>query len=138
MAKEIKLLGFGFTKINVEKNPEFKGKLEIKTNVSINEISSEKLDIIKSETLKIEFTYSIDYAELGRVELTGNIGLLLDSKTMKESIKQWKDKKLPEDVRQVIINLVFQKATLKALQLEEEINLPLHMPMPRLQEKPSN
>ncbi len=137
MAKEIKLLGFGFTKINVEKNPEFKGKLDVKTNVKMNEVDKQKVDFLKSEALKINFTFTISYGELGNVELTGDLGLLLDSKTMKETLKQWKKKSLPDDVRRAIINLVFQKATLKALSLEEEIGLPLHMPMPRLQEKQS-
>lgn len=137
MAKEIKLLGFGFTKINVSKNPEYKGKLDVKTNVKMNEVDKQKVDFLKSEALKINFTFTIDYGELGNVELTGDLGLLLDSKTMKETLKQWKKKQLPDDVRHAIINLVFQKATLKALTLEEEIGLPLHMPMPRLQTKPS-
>ena len=44
----------------------------------------------------------------------------------------WKDKKMPDDFRNTLFNLILRKASLKALQLEEEMNLPIHMQLPTL------
>ena len=43
-----------------------------------------------------------------------------------------KDKKMPENFRMTLFNLILRKSSLKALQLEEEMNLPTHIQLPTL------
>jgi len=50
----------------------------------------------------------------------------------KDILAAWKDKKVLDKVRMPLINLIMNKCTLKALQIEEEFNLPLHIRMPQL------
>ena len=48
--------------------------------------------------------------------------------------KEWKKKKLPDAYRALIINVVLKKSNLKALELEDEMGLPLHLPLPSIKE----
>ena len=133
MAPEIKILGFNFTKINAERNSNFKGKLEVKSNIHIASIEKEKLQISKTEAVKILFEFTINYGELGKVEIFGSMFLTLDSKSTKELLNGFKSGNVPAEINALIINIILQKASLRALQLEEELSLPLHIQFPRLQ-----
>jgi hypothetical protein len=135
MTKEIKILGFNFTKLEARKKTDFEGKLEIGTNINISSVEKHKLDLVKDDVLKIGFDFIISYKDLGQVAVAGIMYLLVDSKTLKDAVKQWEDKKLPEDLRLTILNLILQKSSLKALELEEDLGLPLHMPMPRVSDQ---
>jgi hypothetical protein len=136
MVKEIKtemrLVGFNLTKIHAEKNPNFQGKLEINTNVTVPSIEKHKLDISKEEAVKVDFNFDVSYKELGKVELSGQIFMILDSKSLKEILAHWKDKDAEsvEKMRVTIFNIIIQKCSLKALSLEEEMGLPPHVQMP--------
>jgi hypothetical protein len=133
MVKDIRLLAFDFTKINAEKFTGFSGKLDIKSNIDIK--SLEKIKPGKQEALKIKFTSSVDYGKLGKIELEGNIFITADSKSLKETASSWKDKKQPTELQLAIVNLILQKASIKAIQIEEEIGLPIHLQniFPRVQ-----
>jgi len=132
MAQEIKLVGFKYTKLNVERNEEEKGELKITPNININSIDKFKSES-KQEVLEIKFTFGIDYSSLGKVELSGRMLLATDSKTVREAIDGWKNKKLDNNINLIILNVIMQKASIKALELEEEMNLPPHVQLPRLQ-----
>jgi len=56
----------------------------------------------------------------------------LDPGKSKEVLKKWKDKEIPEDFRLVLFNIILKKSSLRALQLEEEMNLPTHFPLPSI------
>ena len=90
----MKIIGFTLKKIVAERKKEIKGKLEIKSNLIIDDIGSEKVDIV-GEVLKFSFEYSVNY-EPGFAELVFK-GVVLtapdkseDSKTI---IKEWKKKR---------------------------------------------
>lgn len=133
MAKEIKLAGFRYSKILVERNEELKGELKITPNINIKSVEEFKSDKSKQDLLQVEFKFSIDYSSLGKIELDGKMFLSLDSKTLKEAIDGYKNKKLDSDINLIILNAIMQKASIKALELEEEMNLPPHVQLPRLQ-----
>jgi hypothetical protein len=133
MAKEIRLAGFRYLKINVERNEELKGDLKITPNINIRSIEKFKSENSKQELLQVDFEFGIDYASLGKLDLAGKMFLVVDPKTMKESLEGWKNKKLDNEINLVILNTIMQKASLKALELEEEMNLPPHVQLPRLQ-----
>ena len=132
MVREIKLLGFNLTKINVEKNPDYKGQLSIKSSMNIISIEKHKIDLIKQESVKINFNFSIDYEKLGSISIDGFFILAVDKKTFKELTEKWDSKDFDPELRVIILNIVIQKSSLQALKLEEEIGLPLHMQMPRV------
>src|SRR5271157_6260806 len=115
----MKALGFNFTKISIEK---FSNNLEgvtAKANIEISEIMPVKsTDLIKTkdELFGIKFEYTIDYVpDFAKMEFKGDILLEIDSKLAKDLIKDWKDKKMSEDIRIFIFNIVLRKATIKAL-----------------------
>ena len=135
--KDLRLLGLNFTKVFYEKNPSFSGQLAINQNINIDSIEKYKPEIAKQDTLKITFGFDVDYGEMGKIELKGMMFLSLDEKSIEEVLKEWENKKLPKEFNLVVLNVIFQKASLKALQLEEELGLPPHVQLPRFQLEPS-
>tara|TARA_Y100000310_G_scaffold345856_1_gene471528 strand:+ start:11144 stop:11545 length:402 start_codon:yes stop_codon:yes gene_type:complete len=131
MAK-ISLVGSKFTKIFATKNPDFSGKLSMKTNIKVTSIEAIKE---AKEAIKISYEFQIEYPKLGEIELRGNLFITTDQKTIKSLQKSWKDKKFENEEYMMITNLINQKATLKALELEEEIGLPIHIKLPTLNYK---
>ena len=131
----MKLLGFNFTKIQVEKHKDRVEGLKIGTRIDVSEIQEAKAGMLKTkeEILAVKFSYGLDYEpEMAKLDLEGNLIISLESKKAREVLKQWKDKKMPEDFRTTLFNLVLRKASLRALQLEEEMNLPIHLQLPNL------
>ncbi|MGC9309229.1 MAG: hypothetical protein ACP5D2_00855 [Candidatus Nanoarchaeia archaeon] len=136
MAKQdrnIRLGGFQLNKISAEKNSNFKGKLEIDSNINLKNIEKYKPDIAKQDSLKIEFSFKIDYKELGNINLEGSLFLILDNKTMKEILQGWEKNNIPQELHITLLNIIVQKSSLRAFELEEELGLPLHIRLPRLQ-----
>ena len=130
----MQIIGFNLTKISIQREDKLEGKVEIKQNIGIDDVSEEKISITKDNTLKIKFTFSVDYSEgkYAKVEFKGHVLLLPEKDEFKEFLKSWKDKKVPEGIRTPLFNFIMSKCNIKALQLEDEMNLPLHIPMPKL------
>lgn len=133
MVRETKLAGFGYSKILVERADNSNTTLKISPSINISSIEKHKADSSKQDLLKIGFKFSVDYSGLGKIELEGRMFLIVDQKTQKEAIEGWKNKKLDSEINMLLLNIIMQKASLKALDLEDEMNLPLHVPIPRLQ-----
>ena len=131
MAKDIRLAGINFYKVAGERNPNFKDKISINPSINISNI--EEYKIPKSDACKVEFNFGVSYGGLGKIELSGAIILTMNSKDLKELLRSWKDKKMDSDTNVTILNVIMQKASLKALQLEEDLGLPPHVSLPRLQ-----
>lgn len=127
----MKLAGSQFSKISGTKNPDFNGKLEVSSNIQIKKIDKFKSDLAKQNTLEIEYVFDIDYKDLGKIQIQGKLFFITDSKTQKEIISQHKNKKLDQEYQVFLLNTIIQKASLKAFQLEEELNLPLHLQLAR-------
>jgi len=126
MTKEIRLVGFNFIKISAERNPTYDGKIETKSNVSIDKLEKVK-NSTKQDTLKVDFSVDIDYGDLGKVDLQGNLFLIADAKVIKETVSAWESKKEPTNLQLGIVNIILQKTSIKAIQIEEEIGLPIHL-----------
>ena len=132
----MKILGFNLTKISAEKISSKLENVKINTNIDISEISEAKADEmikLKEDILTIKFTFILDYTDYAKIEFQGILILAIDSKDSKEILKNWKnDKKISDEFRISLFNLILRKSTLRALQLEEEIGIPLHLPLPSL------
>jgi hypothetical protein len=126
---DLKLINSKFTKINAERNPDFNGNLKLNTNISIISLKE-----IKENTniIKISYIFEINYNELGKILINGDLFLSGDSKIIKNILKTQKNKEhnTPEYIK--ITNLIIQKASIKAFELEEELNLPIHIKLPSL------
>ena len=131
----MKLMGFNFTKIHAEKSEKQAQNLSIKTNIDISNVTPVKADILssKEEILAVKFEYSISYdPEFAEISFTGVVLISLESKEAASVIDMWKKKQIPEDFKANLFNIILKKSSLRSLQLEEELNLPTHIPMPTL------
>lgn len=129
----MKLIGFRFTKINVEKISEMPSELKINTNLNILGVEESKADLIRSnnQLIEVEFEYSLIYEpNYAKISFIGRVLLSVDYKLSKEIIKEWKTKNIPIDFKVSLFNLIIRKASIKAFQFEEEMNLPYHLPFP--------
>jgi hypothetical protein len=129
----MKLVGFNFTKIDLEKKSDNLKDLKVTTGIDIFEVKEVKSNFFSSSEglIAVKFEYTINYEkDIAILNFHGNVIASIDSKQVKEVLEQWKDKKLPGVFRLALFNLILRKASLKALQFEEELNLPAHIPMP--------
>lgn len=132
----MRVIGFSFTKISIERLKETlknKEDLKVDTQIDIPEIKEIKSNLLKTkeDLLSIKFIHKVNYnPDFAKIELEGKILLAVSQKVAKEVLKQWKKNKMGEEFRIPLFNLILKKSSLKALALEEELNLPLHIPLP--------
>src|SRR3989344_491674 len=126
----MRIIGFSFKKIQAERKKDIKGQLKINSNLNIENIEKDKIDIA-GEILKFSYIYEIKYEPgFGEILFKGEILVIPDN--IQQTIKDWKKKKISEETRIPLFNYIMSKCNLKALQLEEDSNLPAHIPLPRL------
>lgn len=131
----MKLVKFDFKKINVERFKDTTESLKINTKLDISSIDSLKSDILKTkeELLKVEFVYSVFYEpEFAKIELAGRVVLAVEPRMARDILKGWKDKETSDEFRIFMFNVILRKSNIKALQLEEELGLPPHVPLPSI------
>jgi hypothetical protein len=131
----MRIIGFGFTKISIEKKKDIFDELKVSNEVNILGIEEVKQDLLKSkeDVLGVKFRYVSNYTpDIAKIEMEGSILASMDPKLAKDVLKGWKDKDTPDEFKIPLFNTIFRKAGLKALELEDEMNLPLHMQMPSL------
>jgi hypothetical protein len=124
----MQIIGFNFTKILAERKERLEGRLEVKQNIDIKDVTKEKLPVSKDEALKINFTFIISYSEtLAKIEFAGNVILMPTPEELKEFMKSWKENQIPEAHKIPIFNFIMSKCNIKALAFEDELSLPYHI-----------
>ena len=133
----MQVIGFNLTKVSIEREEKPEGKLEIKQNIHIDDLAIEKVPISKDEAIRLKFVFSVDYndGKFARLELKGNVILLPQKDELKKFKKAWQDKQVPEESKVPLFNFIMNKCNIKAIQLEDEMNLPIHVQLPKLQFK---
>ena len=134
----MKLIGLNFKKISVEKLSDKAENIKVETKIDLSEISPINADLFKTkdEFLGVKFSYSINYSpNYAKIEFKGDLLVSLDQRQSREVLRQWKDKKVEEDFKIFVFNAILRKANLKAMQLEDELNLPLHIPLPMIRKE---
>ena len=134
------IIAFTFDKLSAEKDKEalkeHKGKnIELRHNISIKDVKEEELNIgsTPQKILRFDFEFGIKYQpNIGSVDILGHI--LYSDSNIKEILKEWGNEKdiTDNNLKANLINSIFQKSNLKAISLIQEVNLPLHFPLPRL------
>lgn len=128
------IVGFNLKKILIERKEELKKGFEIKYDLGIKNIEKTKLEISKDkDVLSLEFKFIIQYTpNIAIIEFEGNVLLLAEPKEVREILKEWKKKHISDKIRLLVFNLIIIKCSIKALELEDNLNLPYHVPVPRL------
>ena len=140
------IVGFGFTRIEVERKKELGGRISIRNNIAIKNVadydisaSGAKLDK-DMRGLRFEFEFVSDYEPShSRISLLGEVFFLAEKKKVEETLKSWKkDKRIPNDIAPIILNYALSRANVEAIALSKEVSLPPPIPMPKISvEKPS-
>jgi len=136
----MKVVGFNFKKINIERLSDgiADGGIKINTNIDIPEIveADPKGFPTKDKILGIKFSFTVNYEpDFAKVSLEGGLLFAGKEEKTKEILKEWENKNMPDDFKVLLFNFILRKANVKALQLEEELNLPLHVALPSLKKK---
>jgi hypothetical protein len=134
----MKIVGFNFNKINVEKIGTSSKDVKVHTQIDVSEISEIKSNTVntKETLLGVVFYFAVDYEpNFAKIAFTGNILVLIEPDEAKKILKQWEKKELPEEFKVNLFNIILRKSNLRALQFEEEMSIPLHMPLPSLKKK---
>ena len=135
----MQIIGFNLTKISIERKEQLTGNLKINQSIDIKDVVKEKVPISQDEALKMKFNFTIDYQEdLAKAEFEGNLILLPEKDELKNFLKEWKDKRVPAEVRIPLFNFIMNKCNIKALALEDELNLPFHIPLPKVNPENTN
>ncbi len=134
------IIGFSFTKFNVERKGIATGKLNISNNVIIKDVEEKQLNLggkEKQDGLIFTFEFSSNYEpNIGSIALTGEVVSIEDPKVVKDIVKGWKkDKKVDPAFIKNIMNNVLAKCTVQALILSQDINLPSPIPLPQVTEQ---
>jgi len=139
----MQIVGFNFKKISAERVLE-----EYLTNVnySIDFLNIEKIRInsIEKEVIKFYFSYLIKYSlkedskkqkenkKSNEVCFEGEIFVSTTEQESEIIFKSWKKKEVPLNIKIFLINFILRKCAPIALMLEDEVNIPYHMPVPQL------
>ena len=134
----MRLASFNFTKIGIEKIKDSFKEVKINSKINITNVEAIESEVLKNEEglIRVSFSYNLLYnPDIAKINFEGK-ALLIDKKEkIKEIQENWKDKKMTEEFRIALFNIILRKANIKALQLEEEMNLPLHIPLPVLKKQ---
>jgi len=129
------VVGFTLSRILIERKEKIKEKVEVRSKIDLKDIIKEKIKLVESkDVLRFDFEFKIEYApDLALIDFKGHILLLSDPKEADEIIKEWKkSKKLKSDIKLRVYNTIFHKCNIKAFELEEDFNLPLHLRLPMI------
>lgn len=122
------VVGFYFSKINVEKKNSPKGNINVNNNVAIKGVEKTDLNLgsVKEDGLKFTFEFVSKYDPgIGEISLIGSVLYMADEKTIKSTLKRWKDeKKVPKEIAGAVLNTALSKCNIEAIMLSRDINLP--------------
>jgi hypothetical protein len=132
------LIGFAFTKLHAEKVSAMAKKVAKVNDIHITNVEKEEVPIqMKTDAYRISFRFVLTYndkdakkeTKLGDVIIEGYIITSLNENEGKEFFKSWKKKEIPESFRPAIFSLIMKKCSPKAIDLEDTVALPFHVPI---------
>ncbi len=132
------IVGFNFTKLNIENLGVFKANEKINSDLKILDVVPEKTAIdVSKDLVKFQFEFSIDYAGSGNALLAGDVVYLEEPENIRDILENWKTKKaVHADLLQQILNAVLFRCNIKALIMAQDVNLPPHFQLPRVEKEP--
>lgn len=122
-------------KVNAERSLDAKGgQIKINNNVSIKDVEDMPFAIEGKKGLKFTFSFNCNYEpEVGKIEVEGQVLYVGDDKKVDEVKKGWKkDKHIPMDIMEQIVNAALHKGNIQAIKISEEVSLPSPLPLPKV------
>jgi hypothetical protein len=126
-------------KVNAERSLDSKGgQIKINNNVSIKNVEDMDFSAEGKKGLKFTFTFNCQYEpDLGKIEVEGQVLFLEEAKKVDEIKAGWdKDKKIPMEIMEQIVNASLHKGNIQAIKISEDINLPSPLPLPKVNAAP--
>ncbi len=132
------IAGFNFSRILVERKSYPKEKVNISSNVNINDIKEVDVGISSKgqKSLKFSFEFTVGYdSDIGSVSLMGELTYIDSEDKIKKILDGWnKDKRAPKEVMTEVLNTILARSNVEAIFLTREVNLPPPIPLPRVRE----
>ncbi|MDD9954158.1 MAG: hypothetical protein OXR66_07545 [Candidatus Woesearchaeota archaeon] len=129
------IVGFNFSKLSAERKKAVVGQVNIKNNITINDVKQAKLGMgVGQGAVSIKFVFVNEYEpDMALMKMEGEILILSEEKQTKAIMKKWKEgnKMLPE-VGQMVMNQILNRCNIQALLFSKDLNLPSPVPMPRV------
>lgn len=110
------------------------GQVKINNNVTLKNVEEMGFAVEGKKGLKFTFAFNCNYEpNLGRIEVEGQVFYIDDQKVVEDIKKGWaKDKKIPLEVMEQIINASLHKGNIQAIKISEEVSLPSPLPLPKV------
>ena len=110
------------------------GQVKINNNVSIKDVDDMAFNIEGKKGLRFTFAFSCNYEpDLGKIEVEGQVLYVDEEAKVDEVKKAWeKDKKIPMDVMEKIVNAALHKGNIQAIKISEDLSLPSPLPLPKV------
>ena len=110
------------------------GQIKINNNVSIKELEDLQFNIPGSAGLKFTFAFNCRYEpDLGSIDVEGQVFFTGTEDKIKSIRETWdKDKKIPNDVMEQVVNAALHKGNIQAIKVSEEVSLPSPLPLPKV------
>ncbi len=127
-------------KIIAERDLEAKGgQIKINNNVSIKSLEDFTFAMEGKKGLKFTFGFICNYEpNYGKIEVEGQVLYVEDKKKIDEIKKGWdKNKRIPPEVMEMVINAALHKGNIQAIKISEEVSLPSPLPLPKVKAGPA-
>ncbi len=132
------IINFKLDKIIATKQKLPKGNIEASNNVKVIDVEKESVASLSDQkAVTFKFMYGVTYKpNIASIELDGNVVYMSDDATVKGILDNWKkNKKIEQGIAAQVFNAILSRCNIKALKLEEELELPFHIPVPRVRTK---
>ena len=121
------IIGISFRSIeaDIDIEKKHKGDININSVPTIQKIEKHELGLANlKEALAIDFKFETKYEpKIGNIAIEGRV--LYQTNKIKECLEKWKkEKKLDEKLLIEILNAIFRKCLVKAVDLSNELGLP--------------
>jgi len=130
------IIGFQYTKMIAQKNKPVKGKVNVNSNIVVNDIKEAKINVgtASKKGLEISFKFTIEYApKIAEIVLEGVVVYLGENKVIDDTVDLWKNKKSFNPVlAEEVFNYSLSKCNVQALLMGRDMSLPAHINFPRL------
>lgn len=129
------IIGFHFTKMNVERKKQPSGKINVKNNVILTDVKEANVvGPVKQKAIEFKFSYNSIYEpDFGNIFLEGSLVFVGNEDLVNKALQTWeKEKKLIQEIVPEVYNYLFEKCSVEALILSKEIGLPPQVPLPKV------
>lgn len=130
------IVGFHFTKLSVERHQSLQGKISVRNDLNIRDVKEQPFSHVKGshKTVAFQFVFTVTYApHVADIMIAGDVYYSADPKKIDEALSSWKTKKkVPADISLAVLNFALQQCNIRALAMAQDLNLPTHLPMPKV------